>query len=115
MIRGLKSDEEYTLHEDFAFIDYTLTSDITFTIDDSDKPAKVVKKDEITKVKISKADATTGEDQKVIMEDTGKPNETVETGTDHLLRGVIQDNGRIDRREISGNRDSIKRYKRNGS
>lgn len=150
VIRGLKINEEYTLHEDLAPTGYATASDITFTIEDNGEPTKVVMKDEITKVEISKVDATTGEEiegakmsltdketgetieewtstkephrmeglhvgktyilhedtapvgyelaqdieftiedtgevQKVIMEDTRKPNETVETGTDHHL------------------------------
>lgn len=62
VIQGLKINEEYTLHEDLAPIGYATTSDITFSVDDDGKSTKVVMKDEITKVEISKVDATTGEE-----------------------------------------------------
>lgn len=61
IIRGLKINEEYRLHEDLAPLGYATASDITFTVTD-DTVTKVTMKDEITKVDISKVDATTGEE-----------------------------------------------------
>ncbi|WP_455684133.1 SpaA isopeptide-forming pilin-related protein [Thomasclavelia sp.] len=62
IIRGLKINEEYRLHEDLAPIGYTTASDITFTLNDDGKATQVIMKDEITKVDISKIDAITGEE-----------------------------------------------------
>lgn len=61
IIRGLKINEEYRLHEDLAPLGYATASDITFTVTD-DTITKVTMKDEITKTDISKVDATTGEE-----------------------------------------------------
>lgn len=61
IIRGLKINEEYRLHEDLAPLGYATASDITFTVTD-DTVTKVTMKDEITKIDISKVDATTGEE-----------------------------------------------------
>lgn len=61
IIRGLKINEEYRLHEDLAPLGYATASDITFTVTD-DTVTKVTMKDEITKTDISKVDATTGEE-----------------------------------------------------
>lgn len=61
IIRGLKINEEYRLHEDLAPLGYTTASDITFTVTD-DTATKVTMKDEITKIDISKVDATTSEE-----------------------------------------------------
>lgn len=61
IIRGLKINEDYRLHEDLAPLGYATTSDITFTVTD-DTVTKVTMKDEITKTDISKVDATTGEE-----------------------------------------------------
>ena len=51
-------NEEYTLHEDLAPIGYATASDVTFTVNADGTPTKVTMKDEITKVDISKVDAT---------------------------------------------------------
>ena len=61
IIRGLKINEEYRLHEDFAPLGYATASDITFIVTD-DTVTKVTMKDEITKIDISKVDATTGKE-----------------------------------------------------
>ena len=61
IIRGLKINEEYRLHEDLAPLGYATASDITFTVTD-DTVTKVTMEDEITKIDISKVDATTGEE-----------------------------------------------------
>lgn len=61
IIRGLKINEEYRLHEDLAPLGYATASDITFTVTD-DTVTKVTMKDEITKIDISKVDATTSEE-----------------------------------------------------
>lgn len=58
IIRGLLVGEEYTLHEDLAPIGYATASDVTFTVNADGSPTKIVMKDEITKVDISKVDAT---------------------------------------------------------
>ncbi len=58
IIRGLLVNEEYTLHEDLAPIGYATASDITFTVNADGTPTKVTMKDEITKVEVSKVDAT---------------------------------------------------------
>ena len=58
IIRGLLVGEEYTLHEDLAPIGYATASDITFTVNADGTPTKVTMKDEITKVEVSKVDAT---------------------------------------------------------
>ena len=58
IIRGLLAGEEYTLHEDLAPIGYATASDMTFKVNDDGSPTKVIMKDEITKVDISKVDAT---------------------------------------------------------
>lgn len=61
-IRGLLIDHEYRLHEDLAPLGYATASDITFTVKSDGTVTKVVMKDEITKVDISKVDATTGDE-----------------------------------------------------
>lgn len=62
IIRGLLINEEYTLHEDLAPIGYATASDVTFTINSDVSTTKVVMKDEMTKVDISKVDATTSKE-----------------------------------------------------
>ena len=62
IIRGLLVDEEYILHEDLAPIGYATASDVTFTVNGDGSTTKVVMKDEITKVDISKVDATTSKE-----------------------------------------------------
>ena len=54
--------EEYRLHEDLAPLGYATASDIIFTVKEDGSVTKVTMKDEITKVDISKVDATTGEE-----------------------------------------------------
>lgn len=61
IIRGLDVGKEYRLHEDLAPIGYATTTDVTFIVDD-EKATNVVMKDAITKVDISKVDATTQEE-----------------------------------------------------
>lgn len=58
VVRGLLTGKEYTLHEDLAPIGYATASDITFKLNDDGSPTKVIMKDEVTKVDISKVDAT---------------------------------------------------------
>lgn len=62
IIRGLLVGKEYRLHEDLAPIGYATTTDVVFTVDDNGKATNVVMKDAITKVDISKVDATTQEE-----------------------------------------------------
>lgn len=61
IIRGLDVGKEYRLHEDLAPIGYATTTDVTFIVDE-EKATNVVMKDAITKVDISKVDATTQEE-----------------------------------------------------
>lgn len=81
VIRGLLVNEKYTLHEDLSPIGYATASDVTFTVNSDGTVTKVIMKDEITKVDISKVDATTGkeiEGAKLTLTDkeTGKVIET---------------------------------------
>lgn len=62
VIRGLLVNEEYRLHEDLAPLGYATATDVTFTIAEGEKVKKVMMKDEITKVDISKVDATTSKE-----------------------------------------------------
>lgn len=62
IIRGLKVNEQYVLHEDLAPVGYATSSDITFTVKDTGEVTKVTMKDEVTKIDISKVDATTSKE-----------------------------------------------------
>ncbi|MGN1181633.1 MAG: collagen binding domain-containing protein, partial [Faecalibacillus sp.] len=62
IIRGLLVNEEYILHEDLAPIGYATASDVTFTVNADGTATKVTMKDEITKIDISKVDATTSKE-----------------------------------------------------
>lgn len=94
IIRGLLVNEEYTLHEDLAPIGYATASDVTFTVNADGTPTKVTMKDEITKVDISKVDATNEkeiEGAKLTLTDkeTGKVVESWTSGkTPHRIEGL---------------------------
>lgn len=94
IIRGLLVNEEYTLHEDLAPIGYATASDVTFTVNDDGTVTKVTMKDEITKVDISKVDATTSkeiEGAKLTLKDkeTGKVIENWTSGKNpHRIEGL---------------------------
>ena len=94
IIRGLLVNEEYTLHEDLAPIGYATASDVTFTVNEDGTVTKVTMKDEITKVDISKVDATTSkeiEGAKLTLKDkeTGKVVETwTSDKTSHRIEGL---------------------------
>lgn len=94
IIRGLFINEEYTLHEDLAPIGYVTASDVTFTVNGDGTTTKVTMKDEITKVDISKVDATDGkeiEGAKLTLKDkeSGKVIETWISGkTPHRIEGL---------------------------
>ena len=94
IIRGLLVGEEYTLHEDLAPIGYATASDVTFTVNADGSPTKIVMKDEITKVDISKVDATNEkeiEGAKLTLTDkeTGKVVESWTSGkTPHRIEGL---------------------------
>ena len=94
IIRGLLVGEEYTLHEDLAPIGYATASDVTFTVNADGSPTKIVMKDEITKVDISKVDATNEkeiEGAKLTLADkeTGKVVESWTSGkTPHRIEGL---------------------------
>ena len=94
IIRGLLIGEEYTLHEDLPPIGYATASDVTFTVNADGSPTKVVMKDEITKVDISKVDATNEkeiEGAKLTLTDkeAGKVVESWTSGkTPHRIEGL---------------------------
>ena len=94
IIRGLPVNEEYTLHEDLAPIGYATASDVTFKINDDGTATKVVMKDEIIQVEISKQDATTGSELegaslKLTDKETGKTvDEWISGKTPHLIKGL---------------------------
>lgn len=48
------------MHEELAPLGYATASDVTFIVNEDGSVTKVKMKDEITKVDISKVDATTG-------------------------------------------------------
>ena len=50
------------MHEELAPLGYATASDVTFTVNEDGSVTKVKMKDEITKVDISKVDASTGKD-----------------------------------------------------
>lgn len=62
IIRGLLVNQEYRLHEDLAPLGYATANDVVFTVKSDGTVTKVVMRDEITKVDISKVDATTNEE-----------------------------------------------------
>lgn len=94
IIRGLPVNEEYTLHEDLAPIGYATASDVSFKINDDGTATKVIMKDEIIQVEISKQDATTGAELegaslKLTDKETGKTVEEWISGkTPHLIKGL---------------------------
>lgn len=94
IIRGLLVNEEYTLHEDLTPIGYATANDVTFTVNDDGTVTKVMMKDEITKVDISKVDATTSkeiEGAKLSLKDkeTGQIIENWTSGkTPHRIEGL---------------------------
>ena len=92
------------MHEELAPLGYATASDVTFTVNEDGSVTKVKMKDEITKVDISKVDATTGKEiegakltlkdketgevQKVVMKDEAKPV-VVKTGDDSNMSFYI--------------------------
>ena len=94
IIRGLVSGKKYILHEDLAPLGYTTASDVTFTVNEDGSVTKVKMKDEITKVDISKVDATTGkeiEGAKLTLKDkeTGEVVESWISGKEpHRIEGL---------------------------
>lgn len=94
IIRGLLVNEEYTLHEDLAPIGYVTANDVKFTVNDEGTTTKVTMKDEITKIDISKVDATTekeidGAKLTVTDKETGKVIETWTSGkAPHRIEGL---------------------------
>lgn len=94
IIRGLLAGKEYILHEDLAPIGYATASDVTFTVNDDGTVTKVTMKDEITKLDISKVDATTSkeiEGAKLTLKDK-ETGEVIETWTSdktpHRIEGL---------------------------
>ena len=94
IIRGLVSGKKYILHEDLAPLGYATASDVTFTVNEDGSVTKVKMKDEITKVDISKVDATTGkeiEGAKLTLKDK-ETGEVVESWTSekepHRIEGL---------------------------
>lgn len=94
IIRGLISGKKYILHEDLAPLGYATASDVTFTVNEDGSVTKVKMKDEITKVDISKVDATTGkeiEGAKLTLKDkeTGEVVESWTSGKEpHRIEGL---------------------------
>ena len=94
IIRGLLVNEEYMLHEDLAPIGYATASDVTFTVNGDGTTTKVSMKDEITKVDISKVDATDGKEIKgakltLTDKENGKVIETwVSENKPHRIEGL---------------------------
>lgn len=94
IIRGLSVNQEYILHEDLAPIGYATASDVTFKVNSDGSTTKVTMKDEITKVDISKVDATTTkeiEGAKLTLTDkeTGKVIESWTSGkAPHRIEGL---------------------------
>ena len=94
IIRGLVSGKKYILHEDLAPLGYATASDVTFTVKEDGSVTKVKMKDEITKVDISKVDATTGkeiEGAKLTLKDkeTGEVVESWTSGKEpHRIEGL---------------------------
>lgn len=62
IIRGLEVNKEYILTEDTAPLGYVKAESIIFTVEDTEEIQKVVMKDEVIKVEISKQDFATGEE-----------------------------------------------------
>lgn len=62
IVRGLHIGEEYRFHEDLSPLGYATANDVVFTVKGDGETTKVIMKDEITKVDISKVDASTGEE-----------------------------------------------------
>ena len=94
IIRGLVSGKKYILHEELAPLGYATASDVTFTVNEDGSVTKVKMKDEITKVDISKVDATTGkeiEGAKLTLKDkeTGEVVESWISGKEpHRIEGL---------------------------
>ena len=94
IIKGLISGETYTLRETIAPKGYATTSDIQFAVQNTGEVQKVVMKDEITQVEISKKDLTTSEElEGAKLEIIDKNNNVVEswtsTTTPHIIKGLI--------------------------
>lgn len=62
IMRGLEVGKKYTLIEDTAPLGYVKAESITFTVEDTEEVQKVIMKDDIIKVEISKQDFATGEE-----------------------------------------------------
>lgn len=84
----------YTLHEDLAPLGYATASDVTFTVKDTNDVQEVEMKDEITKVDVSKKDATTGEELpgahlQVLDKDGNIVDEWVSGEEPHHIEGLL--------------------------
>jgi uncharacterized surface anchored protein len=94
IIKALLINEEYTLHEDLAPIGYATANDVQFTVKGDGTVTEVMMKDEITKVDISKVDATDGkeiEGAKLTLKDkeSGKVVKTwVSENKPHRIEGL---------------------------
>jgi LPXTG-motif cell wall-anchored protein len=62
IMKGLKINEEYRLHEDLAPLGYVKANDITFTVQDTEDMQKVEMIDDIIKVEVSKQDSVSGKE-----------------------------------------------------
>lgn len=94
IIEKLEVGKTYTLIEDLAPLGYATAQAVDFTISATGEVQKVVMKDEVTTVEISKQDATTGAELpgaklKVIEKETGKTvEEWISTTTPHTIKGL---------------------------
>ncbi|HOC32819.1 MAG TPA: SpaA isopeptide-forming pilin-related protein, partial [Ruminococcus flavefaciens] len=90
----LIAGETYTLHEEGAPDGYAYASDVTFTVNKTGATPKVVMKDDVTKVTISKQDITTEKEipgaQLQVIDDKGVVvEEWTSTETPHQINGKL--------------------------
>ena len=92
-VNKLVVGETYTLHEDLAPLGYATASDVEFTVSDTGEIQPVEMKDEITKVSLSKKDATTGDELpgahlQVTDKDGNIVDEWVSGDEPHIIEGL---------------------------
>lgn len=93
VIRGLEINKTYVLWEDLAPIGYATASDVVFTVNDIGEVQKIVMKDEITKVSISKQDASTGKELPgatliITDKDGNQIDKWISTNEVHMIYGL---------------------------
>ena len=101
-VKGLKTGEEYTLHETVAPDGYTVASDTKFTIDETGKVTStgtiteggvMLVEDAMTEIKVSKTDIASGEELEgatiqIIDKDGKVVEEWVSTKEAHVVKGL---------------------------